>query len=361
MTPCNETAIGPVGTTGGAGAGSWSPTMWPARKEAPRWLAGERWGRSQEWTQPRVGSGATLDGVDHLGHPKATVDEAQIEFQVGNEGSHRHGTVDDLLAPLPDHKQDASTHERGVDRPETAAQPHQGQVGVGLLPRQRVHAFHGCASAAKQPEHTDTGQLLLERRGQGGIGFAGGRGATGDPATRRLGQQHGHGHRQQGQHGQGRVIDEHGDHEREGKQEGVPGLDGKLAHAHTQHLDVADNTRHHVASRGAVQPCHRPGNDAAPRIRPDIGTDTGVGRHEPPALDNAGDFGEQRAAHKGQGGPAHGAWRQLSPRSNASAASIAWPSRIAGSTTAVFMMIPAMEPSTSCPATCRKYGRISQR
>ena len=40
---------------------------------------------------------------------------------------------------------------------------------------------------------------------------------------------------------------------------------------------------------------------------------------------------------------------------------IAWPSRIAGSTTAVFMMIPAMEPSTSCPATCRKYGRISQR
>ena len=49
------------------------------------------------------------------------------------------------------------------------------------------------------------------------------------------------------------------------------------------------------------------------------------------------------------------------PRSNASAASIAWPSRIAGSTTAVFMTIPAREPSTSCPATCRKYGRISQR
>jgi hypothetical protein len=52
----------------------------------PRRLAGERrWG-SQEGTQPRVGGGAALDGVDHLGHPKATVDEAQIEFQIGDEG-----------------------------------------------------------------------------------------------------------------------------------------------------------------------------------------------------------------------------------------------------------------------------------
>ena len=217
-----------------------------------RWLAGERWWGSQEWPDPHVGSGAALDGVDHLGHPKATVDEAQIELQVGDEGPHRHGTADDLLAPLPDHKQDASTHQRGVDRPESAAQPHQGQVGFGLLPRQRVHTFHGCASAAKQPEHTDASQLLLERCGQGSVGFARGRGATGNPTARRLGQQHGHGHRQQGQHGQSRVIDEHRDHEREGKQDSVPGLDGKLAHAHAQHLDVADNTRHHIASRGAV-------------------------------------------------------------------------------------------------------------
>ena len=41
VTPRKETATGPVGTAGGAGAGSWSPTMWPARKEAPvaRWRA----------------------------------------------------------------------------------------------------------------------------------------------------------------------------------------------------------------------------------------------------------------------------------------------------------------------------------
>ena len=42
-------------------------------------------------------------------------------------------------------------------------------------------------------------------------------------------------------------------------------------------------------------------------------------------------------------------------------ASIARPSRIAGRTTAVFMTMPATEPSTSWPATCRKYGRSSQR
>ena len=30
---------------------------------------------------------------------KATVDEAEIEFQVGDEGPHRHGTTDGLLAP----------------------------------------------------------------------------------------------------------------------------------------------------------------------------------------------------------------------------------------------------------------------
>jgi len=39
------------------------------------------------------------------------------------------------------------------------------------------------------------------------------------------------------------------------------------------------------------------------------------------------------------------------PRSQASARSIARPSRIAGRTTAVFMMMPATDPSTSCPAT----------
>src|SRR2546426_3938892 len=50
-----------------------------------------------------------------------------------------------------------------------------------------------------------------------------------------------------------------------------------------------------------------------------------------------------------------------SPRARDSARSIARPSRIAGRTTAVFMMMPATDPSTSWPATCRKYRRISQR
>ena len=43
-----------------------------------------------------------------------------------------------------------------------------------------------------------------------------------------------------------------------------------------------------------------------------------------------------------------------SPRSNARAPSMARPSSMAGSTTAVFMMIPMAEPRTSCPATWRK-------
>ena len=204
-------------------------------------------------------------------------------------------------------------HERGVDRPEAAAQPHQGQVGGGLRLRQRVHPCHRGSRAAKQPEHTDPGQLLLERRGQGRVGLAGGRGEPGDPTAGRLGEQHGDGHRQQGEHGQGRVVDQHRDHERQGKQDGVPGLDGQLAQAHAEHLDVANDARHHVAHRGAVQPCHRPGDDAAQRIRPDVGTDTAVGRHQPPALGHAGDFGEQRTAHEGQGGPAHRAWTHLAP------------------------------------------------
>src|SRR5439155_6630320 len=72
----------------------------------PRWLVGEREGGSQEWAEPRVGSGATLNGVDHLGYPKTPVDEAEIEFQVGNEGAHRHGTVDGFLASLPDQEMD---------------------------------------------------------------------------------------------------------------------------------------------------------------------------------------------------------------------------------------------------------------
>ena len=42
------------------------------------------------------------------------------------------------------------------------------------------------------------------------------------------------------------------------------------------------------------------------------------------------------------------------PRSNANAASMARPSRIAGRTMAVFITMPAIEPSTSSPATCRK-------
>src|SRR5207302_5409160 len=138
----------------------------------PRWLVGEREGGSQEWAEPRVGSGATLNGVDHLGHAEATVDEAEIEFQVGDEGPHCHSTADGLCTALPYNKQDASTHERRVDRPESATQAHQGQVGVGLLPRQRVDTFYGCACAAEQSEHTDTGQLLLERRGERGVGFA---------------------------------------------------------------------------------------------------------------------------------------------------------------------------------------------
>jgi hypothetical protein len=120
-------------------------------------------------------------------------------------------------------------------------------------------------------------------------------------------------HRQQGQHGQGQVVDQHRDDEREGKQDSIPGLDGKLAHTHAQHLDITDNACHHVASRGAVQPSHRPGNDAAPRIRPDIGPDPGVGRHEPPALDNTGDFGEQCAAHEGQSCPAHSVGAHFTP------------------------------------------------
>ena len=51
----------------------------------------------------------------------------------------------------------------------------------------------------------------------------------------------------------------------------------------------------------------------APRIRPDIGPDTGVGRHQPPTLGSTGAFGEGRTANEGQGGPAHHAWAYFTP------------------------------------------------
>ena len=50
-----------------------------------------------------------------------------------------------------------------------------------------------------------------------------------------------------------------------------------------------------------------------------------------------------------------------SPREKASAVSMACPSRMAGSTTAVFITMPASEPSSSSPATWRKYGRTLHR
>src|SRR5262249_50224470 len=72
------------------------------------------WGKASK----RCENGTTVHGVDHLGHPKAAIDEAQVEFQVGDEGPCRHGAADHLLASLPHHEQDASTHERGVHWPE---------------------------------------------------------------------------------------------------------------------------------------------------------------------------------------------------------------------------------------------------
>src|SRR3712207_6872271 len=69
-------------------------------------------------------------GVHHLGHPKAAVDEAQIELQVGDEGPHRHGAAHGLLAPLPDHQQDAGRHE---DRKSTRLNSSHANISYAVF------------------------------------------------------------------------------------------------------------------------------------------------------------------------------------------------------------------------------------
>ena len=144
-------------------------------------------------------------------------------------------------------------------------------------------------------------------------------------------------------------MKQHRHDEGEREEHGVPDLDRELAHAHAEHLDVADDARHQVADRRRVQVRHRPGQHAAERVGADVRADPGVGRHQPPAFADAGHLGQQRAADERQRGPADVGGRGLRRAPSASARSIARPSRIAGRTTAVFMTMPASDPSTSWP------------
>jgi hypothetical protein len=52
-------------------------------------IAADRKWRRQEWAQAGVGGASALDRVDELWHPKATIDEAQEEIQVGDKLADR--------------------------------------------------------------------------------------------------------------------------------------------------------------------------------------------------------------------------------------------------------------------------------
>ena len=234
----------------------------------------------------------------------AAVDEPKKELQVGHEAAHRHGPGDDALAALPHDEDDSAGHDRGIDRLQPTSQSDELQTPPGeALARGRPPA-----GPRHWPSRRGAGRgcptRLLEGRRQVGVGLTNGRGAAGDPPPGGMGQQHGQRHRDEGQQGQPCVDDEHRDDEGQREQEGVPDLDGELAHADAQHLDVRHDARHQVPHRRPLQVGHGPRQHPAEGVGPHVGPDAGVGGHEPPPLAHARHFGEEGAAQERQGRPA---------------------------------------------------------
>ena len=274
-----------------------------AERRARRFaLDGER-GREQR-REARVRRGAALDRVDQLRDAMPAVDEAQEQLEVRDERPDRHRAGDDPLAALPHDHEHAGGHEQRVDGLETALQPDHAQVALGERPGQHGDALHDGAETAEHSQHANPGQRLLERRRQVGVRLARPGRARRHPPAGGVSQDHRERHGRQGQHGEDGIEDQHRDHEREREQHGIPRLDGELAHADAQHFDVADDASHQIPDRRALLIGHGPPEHAAEGVRAEVGADPRVRGHQPPALDDARDLGEQRACDEGERGPA---------------------------------------------------------
>ena len=60
-----------------------------------------------------------------------TVDEAEKQLEVGDEGADRHHPGDHAFAALPDDHDDAGDHQRGVNRLQAAFQTGEAQIPFG--------------------------------------------------------------------------------------------------------------------------------------------------------------------------------------------------------------------------------------
>ncbi len=190
----------------------------------------------------------------------------------------RHPARHDLLAALPDQRNDTGGDQQLVDGLEPGAQPDDAQVGLRLLVGQRIYLRHAGIRPAEQAQHAHPGELLLDPSGERGVRLARNAGTGGHLPTGNIAEQQRQRHRQQGQSGQPGIEQEHRDDQRNRKQDRVPGLDDELAHADPQHLDIADHPRHQIADGCPMQLGWGRGEDAAHRIGADVGADTRVAR-----------------------------------------------------------------------------------
>jgi len=231
-------------------------------------------------------------------------------LQEGDEGPHRQPARHDPRAALPDQQHAAAGDEELVERLEAGAQPHDAEVGDGLIARQRGDLRDRRVRASEEAQQADARELLLDEPGERGVGRARGGGAAGDAAPGRVAQQQRKRRGGEGEERQAGVEQQHRDDEGEGEEDGVPGLDDELTYPDAEHLDVADDPRHQVADRRPVQVGQRAGEDAAHGVGAQVGPDARVRRAEPPALQHARSLAQEGAAQERQRRPADGrGWR----------------------------------------------------
>ena len=56
------------------------------------------------------------------------IDEAEKQFEIGDEGADGHHTGDDTLAALPDDQDDARDHQGGVNRLQAPLETGEAQI-----------------------------------------------------------------------------------------------------------------------------------------------------------------------------------------------------------------------------------------
>ena len=114
--------------------------------------------RCEHRCQPRVSCGAALNGIDHLRDAKAALDKADKQRQIAHENADAHGAIHHPFAALPDHHQNASSHQRVVQRRQTQTQPRCAQVTRGKCLRVRFDHVCRCGTTAKKTQHAQPRQ-----------------------------------------------------------------------------------------------------------------------------------------------------------------------------------------------------------